>query len=270
MIGYQRTSMEDQTAANHGGSSAQQHAVGESGDPSNNSSSSDPASGSQQPPAPGSAVSPMAVEAQPNPNSQPQASPNPLPVVHPPPTSTARPPPHSHAQNGGPLGSSSQPIPEATTPRSIFPRPPPLDPRAQGGGGQGHEGSTLVTGSGMAGRSGAAGGVGGYGVLAPTRETSTGLNSGEGGGSAAARMLPGKRPRVEPPPAKRNALYNKRCVKCNGTEPESRRRVKLCKDNPLCRRWVHRGEIKGFNVGVVDRTATCCVHRTISNCECLK
>ena len=90
-----------------------------------------------------------------------------------------------------------------------------------------------------------------------------------GGGSAAARQLPPKRPRVEPP-AKKNTVYNKRCVKCNGTEVESRRRSKLCKNNHLCRRWVHKGEMKDFNVSVKDRTATCCVHFNIADCECLK
>ncbi|CAM9892468.1 unnamed protein product, partial [Laminaria digitata] len=126
-------------------------------------------------------------------------------------------------------------------------------------------------GAGAAGRGEPAAGRGrgsAYGVLAPNWAQGTGSQYLGGGGSAAARQLPPKRHRVEPP-TKKNTLYNKRCVKCNGIEIESRRRTKLCKDNPLCRRWVHRQEMKDFNLSVEDRTATCCVHFNIADCECL-
>lgn len=256
-------------------------------DPPNSSSSGSPGGGSQQEPASGSAESPLSVG-----ENAPTNAANPLPV-HPSPA-PARPSfPLPPAQNGGlpsPLAGGGHPAPVASSPGPV-PLPPAapsgsgsgrVHPPAPGGGGRGvggrgRQSSAWVAGgagAGAAGRGRTAPGRGGvvaHGALPLNWPQGPGTQYLGGGGSAAARQLPPKRPRVEQQQtAKKHTLYNKRCVKCNGVEVESRRRSKLCKNNQNCRRWVHRGEMKGYNVSVQDRSATCCVHFNIIDCECLK
>ncbi|CAM9555769.1 unnamed protein product, partial [Pylaiella littoralis] len=74
--------------------------------------------------------------------------------------------------------------------------------------------------------------------------------------------------------------YNSACSKCNMTEPNSKRRVRLC-DRGDCGRWVHKHESSAFatipsvspgheqfSMGRKTTTSKCCVHNNVFQSQC--